>query len=1368
SSCGSSSSSSRRHSLYVSFRYRRTVLHYESKVQLKELYREGLRRPVFYSEPKQFEQTQVLVGTFVPKLRTWLEAIVKAANFMDQDAMSVDLQDLLRARHHAILTRRSAQHVGVMLCKLEQDSRKLASLGVVFNFEELQIHDDDQNELESFQDVFQQFIGLHPGLPLEPLPAEEEEDPAVTMNLLEGLSDQAPTEIRRHKLLRWQAALRRLASAGGPLVPEQPSLEVLELATTLLLPQLLHSKALSFSAGSDSARSCPAFDMSDQAFGHMAPMPNVALGELEVLLCDILAELCDLYPKHICPLLWRLFREYLKDPGHWHSCLLVLALLTRLSSQLSSWLPVDAVCCLFDVLRQVQEQLTHRREEVLTATGRLTRLHSPHVLSHRETPLSSARSVRTSARPMSSDWPSPWSPRQKLTESSERPLSVRSGMHRYTSDHASSSASSPALRSASFDGESPWASLRDVAGPVRWPMEKRGNLEDLPRLKSTGSRPSVPPLNLAAAKCAAGSEGTPTTQRLKTQSSSRLSRRLKMEAQAQRTPLPSRLSASFFFGACTTATSPPPSNPNDVFTETGRFTVTPFVGLKRPLLSRVCPAASGGGRAPVQTGDDLAKNLGESCLLADLGPLLRMKQEKAVQDAVAARSGSSNASIASGSDAQQTSTAYANRIGSQESLPSLCTPTPRDSQVTSRRQMPYRCIRLNICLVLERICNSIPPGGAAMFEVPVSQIYEMVHASCSRAGACSFDLGKHNENSEAEEVTWPQTSRLLGCLAPRRASALRRLAQRLWRCAGIQRCVCGADSGRADDPCSPCTCLDDATAACLWRLLAEHARQVELALAQSSKHVPCPHFHELDATAEAEATDREGASCDAQDYHCSAQKFLQRLRLDSFLSFLATSLRQLLWKLKASLKAGTAGPEVTRNFQLQLARSLQLAAQYLRSMPGRLLPHLAAQVLAAPLVALKGHLASSAWGPLAAAPRGDGQTSCALRLWASYLELVGVLLRGAVRSGGIGCQLGHLLMVMLLDFPCPLGQRASMLSLPSARAFKMPSSRSQAESSAEAPSRPSSGLFTLCSGPVNQPGPVRAAGAKTAPKVSSFWDSLPKIVERLLQEKAEPLSLETLQCCTLSFVEALLDFAKALTECKECGNSRAGDSAPEAARALAGSEAMLQKLLEWFQFLFLPPSGLICKLGGATASASLMRRVVSCERALFSAPMVSNSVYARKYSVLEHYVRRHFLAFVALYNSRRGGSMEEAQCIAACRLHLETLLAIAGLDMDDHLTRRVFLQLSVLDFFVGEIELEHVTAQMQQNFLRRQNKAGSAWPTPQDSVESPSVPSQPSEMSAAQVKSTQVPVPRNPRPRPVAPLMLAGLPASMQGTDTEN
>ena len=44
-------------------------------------------------------------------------------------------------------------------------------------------------------------------------------------------------------------------------------------------------------------------------------------------------------------------------------------------------------------------------------------------------------------------------------------------------------------------------------------------------------RPSVPPLNLDAAKLVAGDpRDAPSTQRLKTLSSSRLSRRLKMEA----------------------------------------------------------------------------------------------------------------------------------------------------------------------------------------------------------------------------------------------------------------------------------------------------------------------------------------------------------------------------------------------------------------------------------------------------------------------------------------------------------------------------------------------------------------------------------------------------------------------------------------------------------------------------------------------------------------------------------------------------------------------------------------------------------------------------------------------------------------------
>lgn len=73
--------------------------------------------------------------------------------------------------------------------------------------------------------------------------------------------------------------------------------------------------------------------------------------------------------------------------------------------------------------------------------------------------------------------------------------------------------------------------------------------------------------------------------------------------------------------------------------------------------------------------EKLAKMLGESMLMADLGPLLRMKQERAVQEAVEKRSNAS----ASGSDAQQTTASLAHRIASQESLFSQCTPTPREA-----------------------------------------------------------------------------------------------------------------------------------------------------------------------------------------------------------------------------------------------------------------------------------------------------------------------------------------------------------------------------------------------------------------------------------------------------------------------------------------------------------------------------------------------------------------------------------------------------------------------------------------------------------------------------------------------------------------
>eukprot|EP00435_Cladocopium_sp_Y103_P047783 s744_g14.t1 len=154
----------------------------------------GLRRPVFYADPKQFEKTQELVNNFLPCLRSWLEAIVKAANFMDEDAMGVDLQDLLRVQNHVILTRRSLQQA------MGTEVRRLTSLGIVFNFEELSVHDDEKRPLENFQDVFQQFIGLHPGIELAQ--REDEEDPQMSMHLLEGLNEDVPCELRRQRLLR--------------------------------------------------------------------------------------------------------------------------------------------------------------------------------------------------------------------------------------------------------------------------------------------------------------------------------------------------------------------------------------------------------------------------------------------------------------------------------------------------------------------------------------------------------------------------------------------------------------------------------------------------------------------------------------------------------------------------------------------------------------------------------------------------------------------------------------------------------------------------------------------------------------------------------------------------------------------------------------------------------------------------------------------------------------------------------------------------------------------------------------------------------------------------------------------------------------
>eukprot|EP00435_Cladocopium_sp_Y103_P046820 s744_g13.t1 len=470
----------------------------------------------------------------------------------------------------------------------------------------------------------------------------------------------------------------------------------------------------------------------------------------------------------------------------------------------------------------------------------------------------------------------------------------------------------------------------------------------------------------------------------------------------------------------------------------------------KPLLARK-PSLGG---PKVQAGDDLAKMLGESALLADLGPLLRMKQEKAVQEAVEKRS--SNAS-ASGSEAQQTTASLANRIASQD-------PEGLEGFVTARRPAPYRRIRLHACLVLESLCQCIPSGSAAFFEVPVCEIFEMLQSSCSRAGACSFSL----DDQPAPSV--------VDLLPVARLERLQRLAGRL--CVS-SRCVCGADNGRDNDACSPCTCLDDATASCLWQLLAEHGRQVDIKVAKAAPTPPTCRMKEevQEANFDDPAPERYPGHFPPDGF--GKWQWHQRLGMDSFLKMLATSLTQALSQLKGAQRAGTAGPDVIMSLQHRLSATLRLSSRYLRTTPSPRLV-LAHRVLSTPLAALKTYLASG-MAELERVPErgasnaGKPQSHAAQRLWVTYLELVGIMLLGVRSSGGVQGQLGHLLLVLLLDFPVSLHRKGPPLSSRPANSLQfkgLPSTPMSTEPDGGAPtaSLPSlpSGFLALCSAPLRR------------------------------------------------------------------------------------------------------------------------------------------------------------------------------------------------------------------------------------------------------------------------------------------------------------
>lgn len=1577
SSCSSSvSSSGRRHSLYVSFRYRRNVIHYENNlVELRELCKEGLRRPVFHAEQKQFELTQELVNNFVPCLKSWLAAIVKTANFIDQPVESVDLQALLTVRHHAILTRRTSQLASVVLCKMDHASTRIVSVGIVFDFQELRVRDDENHQLRSFQEVFQQFIGLHPGThSRQPSPREDEDNPQLTLGLLEGLDTEAEAEQRLQKLLKLQLAVRQ-NQRGFP--EESPDPQLLELVTTLLLPQLVH--AVASQAGSAGATATTEGILPAAVAGTSSSAEQVlceSLGELEILVCDILAELCDLHINHVGPHVWRLFRGYLEDAERWNRCLLALTLLTLMSDRLAEWLVLetDAPRHLFGLLVQVQERLMHQREETLAATGRMGRLHLPpgqlkdlvpslprpvakDLTGPREPVLSGHRrmgsggqpprgtpnsSTASRASPMKerpfgvqasprADTPLAAGSRERYVrgdpQASDRssevgatPHSQRVGHMPMRGDTASSPSIKPRLaRMSSFDsfdafpampfGEQSARALGNMSSrsyevhPPDWgpppelPQVSESEVSEVATSRTTAlrhgeaageaesrnARPTlVPKLNLvqldAASKLAGGTPSSACTGQTSeqragadtplTRSSTRSTRRL--QTHELRKPVPVTQGSS---GLGSAMRSPPGgAGTASSWASLSTSISAPILGVGKSLVntfnqtcnqpskpatgavpsSAVCSSTAEDSR-PLQRCDELADALGEACLLTDLGPLLRMKQETQVHaavEAVAARDSSGQASAriqAPSAEGQQTSARLgqggtpgtssvpqspavsrqssthdgASSIGRVKVLTTAeMSGTPREGRANSVRLTTYRRVRLQVCLVLERLATCSPQAGGAMGKMPVNYLFKMMQASCSRSGAYSFAFdGKSSADSvsginslpapaaalESRTEPRPPLRANLRRLANHRARLVSQLEERLCVSASSRRCVCGVESSRADDHCNSCTCVDDALATCIWQLLVSHALEAEKRLLARSWPVPAPgcslqdNVGKLTNSAASSETDPGGDIVSIRPI----SSWHQMLGQDALLERLGNAIQDALTQLKTAQSAATAGPEVVTSLQHRLTAVLRFCSAYLERSSGRILAVHAFRVLQPQMVSLKLHLHNSLGrstsSGLEAGNVNVSLTRAALRLWAAYLQLVGTMLLGAARGSSA---IGHLMLDQLLDFPthmesCRVKSGSSgnvpQTTRSSVRSHKSPSTPSptrsrptrlsqdgQDQALPTLPRRADRGCastsslgslatpaqFTLAS-PASSPAQASSLSTRRLAMPSSFqapgaetaggglWHCLPRVLDRILCDPGGNLEeasgqggaavgsarsrnsaadkftsrgssedgLESVRARIMGFVKAIIEFATVLNGARvpssdhtHEGNSLANGQIglhDDSHTETAAQSAVVKNILEWLSFLFQPPGGLFCKLAQKLPIvSSLTRSLISCECSLFRVPAVAETVFARDPRVPEYYVRRHFLGFVRLYNRRPGDSLtfNQAECIDTCRLHLETLLAMAGLQSegDGELPRRAFHQFFVLDFLAGEIDLEHETTQMRDRFMRkkRQGRGG--------------------------------------------------------------
>lgn len=1603
---------SRRHQLYISFKYRRTVIHYEYYwVHLKAIGRQS-RHSIFHAELRHFEILQEVFSSFVPMLRAWLSAIVKTANFIDQPVESVDLLSLLRVRHHLALTRRTQYTASVVLCKFDPESKKIVSKGIVFDFKARRVRDDAGTALRSFHEVFQQFLGLHLGHPLLPSPREEdEEEPHLAFGLLEGLEANALPELKMRRLLRLQGIVRRERMQRRNRWPPP---DMLELMTTLLLPQLIHGAA-SGSAGAGSIREGPSGSAASAASvgaacvealsvsatprargaeGAAEPILEAQVGEYQVLVCDVLADLCELHPEAAGPHVWRLCKGYLEECASWHACLLALGLLTLMSPRLSDWLVrrTDAATRLFSVFIEAHQFLGLQRDTAVT-TGRgaqavlRTQFRSHPEVSYAGLPGStfcSAGGSRALARAASGDWMPPLPPSVQLpgepcysssstlppplpeprgeegARACREPLrGLPTGSAMGAGSHTQTLHAHASLRAPSFDNfEDPYAIIADTARTCVESLSGRSGEEatvvvrqrpndvrctedaaaGTARSDTRNARPvRVPPLNLDLASRLPSNGGAPScgaaSSDATTPSMTRSSRRLRQSSKREHPP--ARPGSSL--GSAS-------RSPVGIFSSMAHSLSAPLLGLRFVSGYYILPDVAGGPpqqagssrshvagvgeRQSMQQADDLAKALGEACLLADLGDLLKHKQERQVHDAVMD-------SIISGKSSSCTTTPRTNPVVTQSVLvrPPPGTPgyaqktmssvdltpcpaapprgtasgygTPVSGMVagTSGQSTPghsanhfvapsprlpacpkltgLRKVRLHASLVLERLCACTPiPVEIIGPQVPVNRIFEMLLSSTSRSGASSFSFDDEDHldatASLGRDVVAGVDSAAVAApvqplgplrsynglggilqqrLEPDRLRCVLQLQERLQKSSTLRRCVCGVAStrGAAEEH---CTCLDDPTAACLWRFLALHARHVEAVTARPSAppSARVPGFAQGPPGQEAllEAT-RVAWDCDTGAWHA-------RLGLNPFLSRLARAVGQALMQLKCAQSGGPVGPEVVSQLQQRLSFLLRLSSTYLRRCGGRTLPMQSFQTLCPVLAAVKCYLCSSADATIGIGP--PIVPAAAVRVWVSYLQLVGVILRSSVSSGGLHCAaLGEVVLIELLDFQPPpsssmtprnaphtavppQGHAAAAASTAPASAYTtspspsrgrvllepgavgMPRSLSLRKLGAAPPrmptpcaccssASPGHNVDRFASAPATSAGMLAGAGATTpgtaanvaaaaTPKAlvgstapRSAWNLLPRILERTLLDASleEVLApkrhhpghqhpgacedgAEVIRCRALAFIEGLLEFSRAVASSVHPGGADSavgllGGPVEEAAvgassgpvgtcpgtgAAAAGAdsvrlppeevpsfrsevkrsvgnvvgvhddlyatmsvtgEALASSILEWLRFLFLPPWGLLCRLAKKLplAGSALGLRLVLCERALFRTPAVAQAVYIREAAASEYYVRRHFLAFVRLYNSRAGNgadgppvggtSIEDAQIVHMCRLHVQTLLAIASLRSEGDLPRRAFHQLSVLDFLAGEIDLEHETTQMRDRFLRAAHRQAS-------------------------------------------------------------